>query len=346
MNRLLKNMMTITLSLSILSVGSSFNVSADTVNYVAFGDSISYGYGLENPDTENYVNILADHLNANTDNYSINGITSAELITMLDTGEYDDQITNADVITISIGSNDILQPFMQVVADTIGVEYSENISQDLLTWYQNADMVELLTAINNLNTVLPNNQTILDACNNFAQNNFPTIISDIKQLNPDCEILVDNIYNPYYGCNISGALDLGTISDAYVQQINLAFDTSSTEYTVVNLYDTFNTTGLTNVDVTNLNLDPHPNKIGHSAIASQCISLCKTEPGDNNGKTDVPGDVNQDGKVSTADLIALKKYLLAKVDVTDADLVHYDVNQDGKVSTADLIQLKKKLLGV
>ena len=59
----------------------------------------------------------------------------------------------------------------------------------------------------------------------------------------------------------------------------------------------------------------------------------------------VTGDVNLDGKVSTADLLALKKHLLGTSELSGDSLTTADTNKDGKVSTADLLALKKYLLG-
>lgn len=59
------------------------------------------------------------------------------------------------------------------------------------------------------------------------------------------------------------------------------------------------------------------------------------------------GDINLDGKVSTADLILMKKYLLGSLsEDTNFSMVNADINLDGKVSTADLTRLKKTLLGL
>ena len=60
----------------------------------------------------------------------------------------------------------------------------------------------------------------------------------------------------------------------------------------------------------------------------------------------IKGDVNKDGKVSTADLLSLKKYLLGITELSDQQFTSADINEDGKVSTADLLSLKKYLLGV
>lgn len=56
--------------------------------------------------------------------------------------------------------------------------------------------------------------------------------------------------------------------------------------------------------------------------------------------SDILGDCNLDGKVSSVDLLILKKYLLG----INSSVYNGDVNQDGKVSTADLLTLKKILL--
>ena len=66
------------------------------------------------------------------------------------------------------------------------------------------------------------------------------------------------------------------------------------------------------------------------------------------GEDTLLGDINLDGKVSTADLLALKKHLLGVTEIESGTtgFTNADVTKDGKVSTADLLSLKKYLLGV
>ena len=58
----------------------------------------------------------------------------------------------------------------------------------------------------------------------------------------------------------------------------------------------------------------------------------------------IPGDTNDDGKISAADVLRLKKYL-AGMEV-EINLLNADVTGDGKASAADLLRLKKYFAGM
>ena len=60
----------------------------------------------------------------------------------------------------------------------------------------------------------------------------------------------------------------------------------------------------------------------------------------------ITGDVNLDGKVTTADLLSMKKYLLSINTLSEEQLKAGDINHDGNVKTNDLLMLKKYLLGI
>lgn len=346
MNKNFKKLMALLLSSSFVFasvINISANAEADTVNYVAFGDSISSGYGLDIPQ-DCCVNLVGDYLKSDAFNFSVDGLTSSGLVDMLENGLYDEDISNADVITLTIGSNDILQPFLNIVSETLNIE--GDITTGIQEWYATSDILQKAAAINKLAQVLPNNEEINLACENFKNITFPTIISDIQELNPDCEIVVTNFYNPFYDINLAGMLDLGSITDTYIQELNSALDTSSTDYAVANIYDDFNSTGLTNIDVATFNLDVHPNVQGHKVIADAIIENITTEPSHNIGESEVFGDVNKDGKTNVVDLLVLKKYLLGLLNPETESAYNFDVNGDSSIGSNDLLILKRYLLGL
>ncbi|MBO5126333.1 MAG: hypothetical protein J6D10_02040, partial [Clostridia bacterium] len=58
----------------------------------------------------------------------------------------------------------------------------------------------------------------------------------------------------------------------------------------------------------------------------------------------LPGDVNEDGKVSQLDVTRLRKYLAGGWDV-EINASNADVNGDGKISQLDVTRLRKYLVG-
>ena len=69
----------------------------------------------------------------------------------------------------------------------------------------------------------------------------------------------------------------------------------------------------------------------------------KGNDNNNNVKT---GDCNGDGVINSGDLLALKKYLLKTLNITDQSIIKaMDVNKDGAINSGDLLLIKKHLLG-
>jgi hypothetical protein len=57
----------------------------------------------------------------------------------------------------------------------------------------------------------------------------------------------------------------------------------------------------------------------------------------------IDGDANMDGKLTTMDILAVKKYILG-VSQEDFSNMHADMNKDGYVNVIDLIMLKAKVI--
>lgn len=231
--------------------------SSSALNYVALGDSIANGYGLTNIDNR-YVNLLNEELNGTLHTYTIDGINSTEFLELLNTGALDNDLKEADIVTISLGSNDILE----VVVDTFitSVGSINNVS--------NSSMGELISLLKPFSEAIQSSETqeLLNTRIETFKINWQLIIKYIKDLNSDVTIYVTNFYNPYYGINIETSnFNLGSISDSYIKLLNKCL-TESKDYTIVDIYSIFNSHGLTNVSLASGSIDPHPNQKGHKAI--------------------------------------------------------------------------------
>ena len=58
------------------------------------------------------------------------------------------------------------------------------------------------------------------------------------------------------------------------------------------------------------------------------------------------GDLNNDNKIDSVDLIILQKYLSGTVYFDDKQKLHADVNRDGVINALDLVDIKKDILNV
>ncbi len=107
---------------------------------VFMGDSIAAGYGLEgytaddNYNCRSYSNILKDEYTDELKNscghemvnVAVSGDTSTQLLEHLNSGEFDTALKDSDAVVISIGGNDILEIFLQFMADNLGFIQEES----------------------------------------------------------------------------------------------------------------------------------------------------------------------------------------------------------------------------
>ncbi|MEX2504046.1 MAG: GDSL-type esterase/lipase family protein [Egicoccus sp.] len=99
------------------------DASAETVSYVALGDSLATGAGA----TTSYVAEYAAELEAQTGadleitNLAVNGWTSTDLLTALDEDEaMRTAVAGADLLTVDIGANDLLHAIPLYASDNCG----------------------------------------------------------------------------------------------------------------------------------------------------------------------------------------------------------------------------------
>lgn len=132
------------------------------IDFLALGDSIIRGVGAE--ENQNLVYQFSTKLENQTrkkivfQNEGINGITSAELLTYVQEGRFDEEIKKANIVTINVGGNDVLQ-----------MAKGQN--------FQN-----VFQSFNQLQS-------------SFSKN-LSGIADRIKQLNPNATIVFLELYNP------------------------------------------------------------------------------------------------------------------------------------------------------
>lgn len=232
---------------------------------VALGDSIAAGYGLENAEETRYSALLTESLAQENItwrdcNYAVSGDTAAQLMERLNNGRAV-RLPSADVITISIGANNMLQPF----GEFYGV------------WMQQSeDTAALSTAFTKMESAIAAGLADFEA-------ELPNIYKYIRGCNTEGKIIIQTIYNPFADTNAE--IDLGerkislaAYAQAQLEKCNSIITGFIVEQHDANLFaadiyaafaaeDTvpvIGQKGSENVPY----LDPHPNNKGHEIIAA------------------------------------------------------------------------------
>jgi len=212
------------------------SVSAEAKkDYVALGDSISYGY--TDPVHGGYADLYADYLGDDYiyTNLSNPGDTTLDLQKVIRLNRT--LIQRADVITISIGSNHLLGPCISALAGLYGLDAAA---------YQDPDGTGLIAALALAiqadradGGVTPEQRMALltDLSKPEAQNltaslaagtllftlQWPALMSQLHLLAPNAEIYVNNLYNPLLSSKISSKAfePLFNLLNVYMKTINL-----------------------------------------------------------------------------------------------------------------------------
>lgn len=281
----------LTLTLTQLSVfaESAVNTAPD---YLALGDSISTGYGLAAPEEEGFVSIVANRLGCSLTNTALNGCTADDILFILGLGILDQNIADAELITITCGGNDLMGALYSAIAAAYNAEngttYTDN---DVITAFAgtHATLTPYTFMITALDTIETFTETpeFNEALENYNENmnGENGIISYIRNINKDAVIIISTQYNPYafftdgYAA-INAGIDAGAVmlNDVIT---SAAFDST---YAVADSYAAFRASevNLCNAVTVPLNLDFHPNADGHAVIAETVISAVSANCPHNN----------------------------------------------------------------
>lgn len=231
----------------LLIIGSIFTSIAfaeknDKPNLVALGDSITFGYHLEpnqtQPSPHAFPNLIGNG-QYNVTNLGVPGWTSADLLNAVKTNTaFKKSLQSADLITLDIGSNDLLQAseLQQMIQSQTPVQLTPQLQQKLMLAQQQLAI------------------------------NLQSIIINIKK-QTRAPIILYNLYNPFgESSNLFGAslhaFGEQVITSVDAQVINpLALLTNSH---LADAYTAFNGNQATYI----IPGDIHPTLAGHEALAA------------------------------------------------------------------------------
>lgn len=297
--------------------------------YLALGDSIAEGYALTSAQTERYSYIVAQDKSYSEKNLAQSGMTCKEFYeNLVSNDEYKTAIQNADVITISIGSNELLGTAIEIIKTATGVTTEDTNEKTIATATEKfksatvPEKIAMLQAIaQGFNSADTKNK--LDAGVQQYTTYWEKSVDEINKLKKsNATIVVTEFYNPYPLGKLSDLVnsfspidltnmaelgdladkDLGKLFDTYIEQMNTILSQKSNNeeyYKIAKIKDTFDTHNLfgepkyTNVNLTpsDLNLDPHPNTKGHQEIATQILPYLKNS---NTSQNSTDSDNKQD----------------------------------------------------
>ena len=235
--------------------------------YVALGDSISTGYGLEDIENNLFVNKIKKEYNLNLDNKAVDGMDTTAMLDILNSNDekgiaYKKAIRDAELITISMGGNNLLQPLINIVKEGLGLDADATVIDLQQAIIKNPNALSILaTSLKDPGVA----KSLYSKAELFAKE-FPDIIKVIKGLNPNAEIMIQTIYNPLHDVKELSAL--ADEIDPFFYSVNqVIFGYSSyLGYEVVDAYEEFKSND-SQVPLTNMSkLDVHPDKDGNEVI--------------------------------------------------------------------------------
>ena len=315
--RFLSVLLSLCLVLSLLPTAAF----AQGKSYVALGDSITTGDGLAGSE-QAFPEIVAEETGYDLTNLAVSGATSQDLLETLSDDRASDAVEGADLITITIGGNDLMGALYLYLAN----EYNEknNTSfdaddvRDALMGEEDApveQMTMVLFAAGKLSSFTQSDEADT-AFTKFAEN-LSAIVTTIKTANPDVSIIVANQYNPYSSFEGTMLALVATVFDEGLTLLNGIIDAGAGTgaYSVADVYGMFDQAGENPCNAyftstTDMDLDFHPNAYGHDLIAEVVSSLLAEgeEPGGEDSDPEQPEPLVDSLYVNGVNVLETKDY--------------------------------------
>ncbi len=236
----------------------------DAKQLLVLGDSISAGYAVEEGQY-GYYDYLTQCEGYEMTNLAVSGYLTTDLLALMAEEDTQAAIAAADVISISIGANDLMQPFLKYLGSVMneGETYQELFSR--------------LNAEGSLVSHVSKLSGYVRPYINTAKTNVAEIEAQILALNPDVTLVMQTIYNPveYDTAEIEGT--------DYASSYNLLNNYVRNSTNMIN--DAIR--GLENALIAEVSLafegagwiyirvreqDVHPSQLGHALIGATVLN--------------------------------------------------------------------------
>ncbi len=158
--------------------------AAEAPAILVLGDSISAGSGLAEGECGFY-DYIADCTGGSLTNLAQSDKTTSDLLAVIEDAANQERIADADIICVSIGSNDLMQP-AKAYFQTLAKE-GENL----------IDTAKRVAKEGDASTIITGLTRALRSPRNTAIANYPVIAEKLRALNPDAQIVFQTLYNPF-----------------------------------------------------------------------------------------------------------------------------------------------------
>ena len=244
----------------------------DELVYVALGDSIAYGYGLDKRERDAYPYITAKAIGADKFyDFTLCGAYTSDILKMAE--ENANALAEADVISLTVGSNSLFVPFLISAADMAGVEFPETeASADKLEGAVDISVIlGLYRAYSNEKS--PQRKSMDEAFAQFRKE-WIELIDLVYEINPHADIVVTGYYNPYRYWNIKPLnIHMGDIVQIYISKMNKFIEVSCRKkYRIADISKVMSDNIPDIKNPANNRFDPHPDSRWQAYIAKEVIS--------------------------------------------------------------------------
>ena len=193
--------------------------------YVALGDSIADGYGLAE-DEQAFPELVAAERGYELKTVaSSEGLTSADLLAQLSDKNVAAQVASADVITITVGGNDLMGALYDYLAAQSGGKLTAETIEAMLTGA--GGEIELggsnpvVALVMGKLADFPTSEQAASAIKTLGTN-LAGMVQAAKAANPDVTIVITNQYNPYGHLDATVVAAVVSAFDQGVKTLNAA----------------------------------------------------------------------------------------------------------------------------